>query len=298
MNSKNYKLTIIAAAAILALAIIMGIVFGGFAKSVDLDGGVVVTIRLPLEHSVAQFEKEIDEMPEIVGKADITISDPAQDTIIYIVKAKEINVGLDEFKAALDAKFVEPVGDDALAEVHECDYIRPVFYVSEMLYPALAIAVSFLAAAVYMVFRFGWQAALSAFASAIISPVIMLSVMMIIRIEISKSIVSAVFLASGAAFVLSAIAAIISAYNDKNISARESTREAIRQISAKQFVKLIIVSAISFAAIALVGIIFQTRLMRELLVAYIAASAAAFVFSYWAMFGLRIKFEAGKLKAE
>ncbi|MBP3941362.1 MAG: hypothetical protein J6D00_07735 [Christensenellaceae bacterium] len=294
MTQKTYKLMMIAAAVILVIAIAMGLIFGGFSKGIDFTGGVVITMLQPLEKSAASYEEELKAMPETLGNLDLIISDATNTTIIYIAKVQEISVDLETFKARLEEEFVTPVNDIDLAVLHECEYIGPIYTLKDCLMPALALFTALLVAAIYLMIRYGISAAISMFTASVASPILMLALLMIIRIDISKNIISACFLSAAVAMIICTVSAIISAYRDRTTDARKSTREEIRKMAQNELTQLLLISGVAFVALAAVGMVFQTRLMRELLVAYILGAAMAVLSSYWAMSGLRMRIEKKK----
>ena len=286
MSTKFAKCVIYAGAAIVAAALIVGLIFG-FNSGMDITGGTVITIRQPIDVSVSEFEKELKAMPETAGKLDVIISDATQESAIFIAKVQKLTVSLDEFKTALDEKFVDPVGNEEVAIVYECDNFKQLFGFKEALMPALALICAAIGAALYLLFRFGWKTAVSVITGTLASPLILIALVTIFRVEVNKPIISACYFSAVIALLLATAAEVISGYRDRTISARDVTREEIRTGSAKESAGYAVMALAGLAVMFIIGMIWQTRLMRALFIACGIGCAVAVFIAYWAEFGLK-----------
>ncbi len=291
MSAKLTKSIAIITAGIALLALVFGIIFG-FNEGMDFSGGYAVSLRQPIEKSLFQLENEIVDMPETLGKIDVLISDTNDLSFVYLIKIQKLSVSVEEFEEILKEKFVTPYGDDAeVAYLYECEKFEPFYGIGKTIMPIVALLTASIASAIYMLIRFGWKSAVSILTSSVISPLIMVSLLVFTRIEVNKPVVSAIYFSSAAAFVLSALAEVISAYRDKTVSIKNNTREEIRKGSADEFIKYVITASIGFVCMFIVGLIWQTRQMRALFIACGFGFAIAVFASYWAIFGLKKSIE-------
>ena len=285
MKKGFMRVSLLISAAVICAAAVIGFIFGGFSKGLDYTGGTAVTVKLPPENTYDDFCSRLMKLEGVSGNVNVIVSEKTKDTVIYIAEIEETGTDSESFKKLVESEFTDRYNDKEAAIVFECIKFGPRSSVKDLVLPFIALAAALLVPAVYVLIRHGLRYGISAFAAPVLASVLMLAVVMMARIDISRNLMSAVYLTSASTLLAVITGLLIRTYNEKNTSRMKSTVEEIAK-NAKKQVRYVILAVVLCFAIALVfGLIFQAELMRELLIQFAVGCVCALFCAYAAVFG-------------
>ncbi len=259
MNKSKYF--IIFSAAIVLVAIIVGIVFGGLNLGIDFTGGSILTVELGENFDVADIENALSENG-VAPETTQIVTGTGENSTQAVIRMQELPEGTNDAvvrKAVIDT-LNEKYPDAQAGEIESVGGVTSGEIVSKAF---LSVALAAVLMLVYISIRFELFSGIAAVTALIHDVLIMTAVVCIARVQINSSYIAACLTIVGYSINDTIVLFDRIRENNKQISIKVMTRAEVADISIRQTLSRTINTSVTTLVTILALYVFGVASIRE-----------------------------------
>jgi preprotein translocase subunit SecF len=259
MNKSKYFM--IFSAAIILVALIVGIIFGGLNLGIDFTGGSLLTIELGQDYDVADIKDALSENGIAPETTQIVVG-TGENSTQAVIRMQELPEGTDD--AAVRKAIIDTLNEKYPdAEAGEIESVGGVTSGEIITKAFLSVVLAAVLMLVYITIRFELFSGIAAVTALIHDVLIMTAVVCIARVQINSSYIAACLTIVGYSINDTIVLFDRIRENNKQFSIKTMTRADVADISIRQTLSRTINTSVTTLVTILALYVFGVASIRE-----------------------------------